>query len=325
VDPFVIHIPPTRIADFIDRKALFEKVKAAFSRPEPGVNIAALIGMGGAGKSQLAMNYCQIVSQQQVSVFWTNASSEQDLKQSYDVLAEKISKALGVSTASSDINSSVQFVKESLCSSFKRWVLVFDNYDIPSDFEGIRSFIPATFHGSIIVTSRHRDAGRLGTSIEVNGMDESEALELLMRRTNLASTPQNVEHGKLIVKRLGYLPLAIDQAGSYIRKRSVPLSEFMNHYNKRREHVLQHTPNLWEYKKRLDDEEGESRISVFTTWELSFGQLQLRKMEKEISLIKLLGFFHYASISQEVFQAYAEHSPNCEDSVVSVELSPPSL
>jgi hypothetical protein len=323
VDPFIIHMPPTHIADFIDRKALFGKIKGALSRPEPGVNVAVLIGMGGAGKSQLAMKYCQIVSQQQVSVFWANASSEQDLNQSYSVLAEKISKALGVNTAFSDLNSSVQYVKESLCSSFTRWVLVFDNYDVPSEFGDIRSFIPAAFHGSIIVTSRHPDAARLGVGIEVNGMDESEALELLMRRTGSTSEAQNVEHGKLIVKRLGYLPLAIDQAGSYIRKQSLPLSEFMNHYNKRREHVLRHTPNLWEYKKRLSAEERESTISVFTTWELSFEQLQLRKMEKEISLIRLLGFFHCASISQEVFQAYAECSSHCGDPVVSFFL--PSL
>src|SRR5262249_51534254 len=169
-------------ADFIDRKALFEKIKAALSPSEPGVKVAVLIGMGGAGKSQLAMKYCQILSQRQVSIFWTNASSEQDLNQSYSVLAEKISKALGVKTAFSDLNSSVQYVKESLCNSFTRWVLVFDNYDVPSEFENIRSFIPAAFHGSIIVTSRHRDAARLGVGIEVNGMDECEALELLVRR-----------------------------------------------------------------------------------------------------------------------------------------------
>lgn len=70
--------------------------------------------------------------------------------------------------------------------------------------------------------------------------------------------------------KLGYLPLAIDQAGAYISQRNLPLHRFMKHYKDRKEYVLKHTPSLWEYRRKLDDNKDETLLSVFTTWELSF-------------------------------------------------------
>ena len=277
----------------------------AFSRFDSIVNIAVLTGMGGSGKTQLAMMYCHLQFMQHESIFWANASTEDSLRQSFGVIAEVISKKLRT-TYFPDLDSRIRYVKEALGSSLKHWLLVFDNYDSPSQFESIRSFIPSAAHGAIIITSRHPESARLGSNIKVAGMHEAEALDLLLRRTESELTEANVKNGELVVSRLGYLPLAIDQAGSYIRKQKVSLSEFIGHYNQRRERVLQYTPQLWEYRRWLGDEEGESRLSVFTTWELSFQQLRSCHRLKEIELVTLFGFFHYASISEELFQAYHE-------------------
>ncbi|CZR70053.1 uncharacterized protein PAC_19954 [Phialocephala subalpina] len=301
-------LPIIRIVDYVDRKALLEQVNIAFSSPISTVKVAVLIGMGGSGKTQLAMKYCQLQSDRNVSVLWADASSERSLKQSYSVFAQIISKALCLTTTFPNPDASMLYVNEYLRSSLKRWLLVFDNYDTPSEFEDIRAFIPDAAHGTIIITSRSREAARLGEDIEVNGMHEPEALELLLRRTGSPTTPQNLEHGRLIVNRLGYLPLAIDQAGSYVRRQNVPLNRFINHYERRREHVLRHTPQLWEYKRRLGTEEQESRLSVFTTWELAFEQLELCKMVKETDMIKLSGFLHHTCISEELFEAHFEGS-----------------
>ena len=306
MEPVLNNVPYSRISDFVGRKDLLQAMEEAFSPCGSAVNVAVLTGMGGSGKTQLAMKYSHLQLTQYESIFWANASNEESLRQSYGVLAEVISKRLHAMEFP-DLDSRICYVKETLGNSLKRWLLIFDNYDIPSQFENIQTFIPNSGHGAIIVTSRHPDSARLGCHIKVDGMHEAEALDLLLKRANSEPTEVNAKHGKLIAHRLGHLPLAIDQAGSYIRKQKLPLCEFIGHYNQRRERVLQYTPQLWEYRRQLGEKEGESSLSVFTTWDLSFQHLRSRKKLHEVALITLFGFFHCASISEELLQAYHEH------------------
>src|SRR2546421_200277 len=105
----------------------------------------------------------------------------------------------------------------------------------------------------------------------MDGLTEDEALELLFLRSQLIEKRHgDVQEGKRIVKKLGYLPLAIDQAAAYISIRQLPLNLFMQHYEKRKEVILKHTPDsAWVYRTRPDDTEKASamNISVFTTWD----------------------------------------------------------
>lgn len=148
--------------------------------------------------------------------------------------------------------------------------MVFDNFGQPDKFQRIADFFPQGETGSIIVTRRHGDSERLGTPIRLTIMTEDEGLELLLRQSRLEETEENVITGKPVIQRLGYLPLAIDQAGAYISVRKLALKLFVKHYEDRREAVLKHTPSLWEYRRRMDEYTDEISLSAFTTWELSF-------------------------------------------------------
>lgn len=109
-----------------------------------------------------------------------------------------------------------------------------------------------------------------------------------------------------IVKRLGCHPLAIAQARTYIRKLKLQLCEFMSHYKRRRKMVLEHTPQLSQYRKKLGNTEKETSLNVFTTWELSFQQLQSQssKNEVEIKLLTLFAFFDEKDISEQLFAEF---------------------
>jgi tetratricopeptide (TPR) repeat protein len=310
----VNNLPSSRLSDFIDRKELLEAVDLALSQSKSVPKSVVLIGMGGSGKTQLAIKYCQLRSSHGTTILWADASNEESLKRSFGVLAEMISKSLSPMKTFADTNSRVCYVKEVLQTMLQQWIIVFDNYDVPSAFENIFEFFPTFHNGEIIVTSRHPDSSRLGATVNVSGMHEEEALELLLRRTSLKRTSENERYAAIIVRRFGHLPLAIDQAGSYIRKQRLPLCDFTEHYNQQRRNVLNCTPLLWEYRKRLSGEEGESRLSVFTTWDLAFQQLEARKKSKEMKLIMLAGFLHHSSISEELFQAHYKNSYVSKDS-----------
>jgi tetratricopeptide (TPR) repeat protein len=253
------------------------------------------------------MEYCRSRYEKQESVFWVNASNPARLEQSYGALANLISRNLHPGITFLDSEARIHYVKDTLRSLQRRWILVLDNYDDPSQFDNIRYYLPDSKLGSVITTSRHLDSTRLGVSVEVTGMAEDESLELLLRRSRHQRTEANEMLGKSIVRRLGYLPLAIDQAGSYMQWRKVRLGDFLDHYRQRRESVLQHTPLLWDYRKQLTDGDREARLSVFTTWDLSFEQLSSSKRLELMQLVSLFGFFYHESISEALFRNFGDH------------------
>lgn len=108
------------------------------------------------------------------------------------------------------------------------------------------------------------------------------------------------------MERLAYHPLAITQAGAYIRKAELQLSDFMEHYKKKRERILKNTPPLSQYRKRLGKNEEETSLNVFTTWELSFQQLEIQASEnnRETKLLTLLAFFDNKDISEQLFAEF---------------------
>jgi hypothetical protein len=68
--------------------------------------------------------------------------------------------------------------------------------------------------------------------IELQGLAERVALDLLLRQCQAKETESNIQHGKGIIERLGYHALAITRASSYMKLQKIPLQQFMEHYNR---------------------------------------------------------------------------------------------
>jgi hypothetical protein len=135
-------------------------------------------------------------------------------------------------------------------------------------------------------------------------MSEEEALQLLLKRSEASRTDMNLQEGANIVKRLGYHALAIDQAGAYILARDLSLGLYMTHFFDRKEKDLNKVPELWNYRRRLKtDTEVETKLTVFTTWELSLdlisGDLTTRK--DKIHILTLVAFLDSKEISDNLF------------------------
>ena len=124
-------------------------------------------------------------------------------------------------------------------------LLVFDTFDQPGKFT-VKDFFPLS--AKIIITSRHYDSMRLGSSIEVGALTDEEGIKLLLHQAGLEKTaekPEIVEHARIITQELGRLALAIDQAAMYINGRQVPLHSFPGVYKKRRAAILKHVSCRW--------------------------------------------------------------------------------
>ena len=136
-------------------------------------------------------------------------------------------------------------------------------------------------------------------------MAEDEAIELLLFRAKKEANPENNAKAKEIAHKLGYLALALDQAGSYISSRRLPLENFLQHYANRKDVILRHTPALWEYQKSLRQGEGETSMSAFTTWEMSLEQPGEGDERIMIShFLTLSAFLDSSKLVESLFREY---------------------
>ena len=171
-------------------------------------------------------------------------------------------------------------------------------------------------------TSRSRGLDRLGTVVEVSPLSPEEGLTLLLRGYDVRDRQHDMNgEGSKIITRLGGLPLAIDQAAAYIQYKRIPLErlpEFLAEYEAHKEKILQYTPpNFWEYgTMQIHGEEEENKaISAFTTWEMSFQQLESDILQKENTahFLTVSAFLDPSNIGEYLFRNHWEaNAPQSE-------------
>ena len=154
--------------------------------------ILVLGGMGGIGKTQLAISYAKQYRSSYSSIFWLNASSEVTITASLRSLAKQIIPAETVRKLKDD---QLQLHASHWLSEQEnmRWLLIFDNYDDPDQYD-IKAYYPAATHGSIIITTRQ--PRRLsGCQLKVESMKRVEdSLQILASRSgrNYATSGKDV-------------------------------------------------------------------------------------------------------------------------------------
>ena len=314
--PSYYEIPNRRVDGFVGREDILQRLDKALSDGSVP-RYAVLQGMGGQGKSQVALEYCRRKKDSPYSaIFWVDATTESSVKGSFQSISERIRAETDYLP---NIDARVAFVLRMFTSWTVQWLMVFDNYDNPDTFLNIRDFIPQSEHGAILFTSRHPDSnalviGRSNHFFELSGLEENAAVALLIQQSQTNEfIPSDA---RKIVERLGCHPLAIIQAGSYIRKRKLQLCEFMDHYKRAKKIILENTPQLSHYTKRLSNAEEETSLNVFTTWELSFRQLQSKLSENDVEakLLTLLAFFDEKDISEQLFAGFSAKQKKIRES-----------
>lgn len=118
--------------------------------------IVVLQGMGGIGKTQLALKYCEQVQKHYEFIFWANADTRSALNTGFSSFAQTLGlKAHPSKTSHSDSyesrgETSVELVKERLKDH--RFLLVLDSLDDPDEITDIQSYLPYSNSGSIVIT-----------------------------------------------------------------------------------------------------------------------------------------------------------------------------
>ncbi|KEF58898.1 uncharacterized protein A1O9_03741 [Exophiala aquamarina CBS 119918] len=151
-----------------------------------------LSGMGGLGKTQLAIAYAKKHEHEYESVFCLNASSETSLKDSFRSIAGLIFDIQEAGTLDCE-DIPYQVLRWLSNAKNTQWLLIFDNYDDPRQFK-IRNYYPPASRGAIIVTAR--GPAVLGGEEFALGLLSTIAESLEIFEIGLKERPQNLEYEK---------------------------------------------------------------------------------------------------------------------------------
>ncbi|KAJ7041767.1 hypothetical protein C8F04DRAFT_994477 [Mycena alexandri] len=270
--------PPSRI--FQGRQTILDKMHQFFTTDSGKQLIYVLHGLGGAGKTQIALKFIQESSTSFSDTFLVDASTLNTI----ETALKKIAVFKGVGDSAQDALKWLQLKKG--------WLLFFDNADDPKI--NLNLFLPQCGHGNIIITSRNPGLRTYGEHSHVSSMEESDATTLLLQSAAKESSEENLQVAAKIAKELFYLPLAIVQAGAFISK-SEDLNGYLVLYAQNRAQLLREKP---------EQSHDDYACTVYTTWQISFDQLS----QPAASLLQLCSLLHYTGISEDMFSYASQYS-----------------
>ena len=143
--------------------------------------------------------------------------------------------------------------------------MVFDNADNLAP-EVVRRFIPSGNKGNILITSRNPSMRWLVSSeIEINEMEESDAISLLLKASHIDVLPEDLKAAESLVIKLGCIPLAVEHAGAYIYAGNSSIHDYLRQFSLHCRDLMSH-----------DIFKGESNYNqtVYGTWDLSFREIK---------------------------------------------------
>ncbi|GFF56548.1 putative Pfs, NB-ARC and TPR domain protein [Aspergillus udagawae] len=306
--------------------------------------VAILHGLGGIGKTQLAIRFVRDHINDFTAIFWLHSKDRGTLLQSLSSIFPQLPGQSQNTKAINDeeVEQRARNVLGWLAlEGNSRWLIIFDNIDQYSpvnssvgDAYDIRDFFPGADHGSILITSRLHALLEVGKSFPVNKLDSDNAMKLLWQSSGLSekSTIGELESNPgtetldtkillvlliyvdaiALTNRLDGLPLAIVIAGAFMRETGTSITEYLQYYQESWSDLqLQSNPER-QYQKG----------NMLQTWAISYREVRQRDA-RAAELLLLLAHFDNRDIWYELIKSssYSLNVPIWLKTTISSELA----
>jgi tetratricopeptide (TPR) repeat protein len=278
----IFHVPSERNRFFAGRDVQISALATALAEK----NIAALTGLGGIGKSQLALEYAYRYREQYPLVFWMQADSEAALNAGFGELARRLNLPAKDASDQGVVRAAVM---DYLANS-PRWLLVLDNAANPTS---VKPYLPLQYTGHVLLTSRVSVFQSLGlvSPLELEVLPPEDARRFLYTRTGRTPGTAAAAVAQLATE-LGFLPLALEQAAAYIVEKQARFEDYLFSFLKQR-------------LKLLDRQRPAGAEPVATTWTMNFKALAETPAARD--LLRLSAFLAPENIPLELLRQAAPH------------------
>lgn len=274
------HLPYSRNRNFTGRGKELDQLNRVlnFSKHDA---VAVLAGLGGMGKTQLALEYSYSHATHYAGVWWFRAENQAGM--AHDLM--KLGDELGVLDEKSepqDVKKVLAIINEHLELQNEPWLFVYDNATEPN---AVKPLLLDKGRHHVIITSRYTgDWGGVGASLQIAEWSPLEAVEFLLKRTDR----NDVEAAKRLAVALGHLPLALEQAVAFINNAGKDFGDYLALFETKCSDLLHRRSETADYP-----------ASVATTWSLTFDIIE-KSSQVGTALLKLFCFFSPDVIPEHV-------------------------
>ncbi|KAM7183303.1 hypothetical protein V8F33_013665 [Rhypophila sp. PSN 637] len=289
------HLPEGRTSTYIGREDILATLSDSFfPRGSPvlkgGQKSFVVFGMGGCGKTELCSKFASDNKHEYTAVFTIHAASDETIKESFSRIGEL-----------AGLQPTENAGKHFLTQQIEPWLLIIDNAD--DGTLNLISLFPSGNSAHILVTTRNRDFSREGTlgSLELKGLREDEAVQLLLTKADIPLPWDGAvtKAASLITEALGYLALALIQAGTCVYRGVCKLGGYLDIHSEARRKIA---------KKELStgtNQPGNTIATVYSTFDVSLGLLLKQPVaisrQDASDLLSIFGFFHFEFIPLDIF------------------------
>ena len=274
---------PSRNRCFCGRETELEAIATQQKNTENGCAESAICGLGGVGKTSLAVEFLWRQKEKEEypgGIFWISGENNNLFQISLSEMARQIG------TLEKEFSNSLSRTLDWLGRREKLWCLVVDNLDELEMSTDMRKLLTGHWkqaaRGHIIITTR-REATEIGEEtgiednfcIELKCLTEEEGIQFLRMRTGIAEEEDS--NIRELVRELGGLPLALDQAAAYIRCVRQPIKEYVKKYKKQKMLLLKKKK-----ARHLVENTSPERLAIHTTWLLNFDHISQISKDMEL-------------------------------------------
>lgn len=296
-------VPYQRNRFFTGRETFFETMRSRLVNSKVRPHALAINGLGGIGKTQLVVEYAYRYRTAYAAVLWFNTDSPASLIDSYVNLANELDLP---EKGAQDRNITLRVVQRWLKEN-PHCLIVLDNVEDPA---AIYEFIVQMGESHIILTTRAQAIGVAAQTLELGAMDIEESILLLLRRAQIAPAHAQLEDipetsftlAQSIALVMGGLPLALNQAASYIEETGCGLAGYLRLIEAQLAKML-----------KVNDRAliGDHHTSVTATWTLSFEKIK----QNNAAAAELLYLCAFLS-AEKIYEEFIIESAPALDSVL---------